>query len=151
MGIAEQLVLRGTVNELPSISFTVYGTPVPQGSMKAFLRPGSRFPIVTSDNKKLKPWRQEVTGCALKMFRAPVLRPAALWIEVKFFLSKPKSKSAKILYPSVKPDADKLLRGILDALTGVAYEDDSQVCWAMVEKNYGRPERAEITVGVLTA
>jgi crossover junction endodeoxyribonuclease RusA len=143
-----QLVLD-TVNEIPKISFTVYGTPVPQGSMRAFLRPGSKFPIVTSDNKKLKPWRQEITGCALKVFRGPVLRPNAIWVEVKFFLAKPQSKSAKIVYPTTKPDVDKLLRGILDALTGVAYEDDSQVCRVTMEKNYGRPERAEITVSVL--
>ena len=148
MAISEQLRLM-TVGEAPSISFTVFGTPVPQGSMKAFMRPGMRHPVVTSDNKKLKPWRQEVTGCALRAFRSPVLKPAALCVSVTFFLHRPESKARKIIYPSAKPDIDKLLRGILDALTGVAYEDDSQVCRVVMEKNYGQPERAEITVGVL--
>ncbi|HXP82593.1 MAG TPA: RusA family crossover junction endodeoxyribonuclease [Verrucomicrobiae bacterium] len=148
MAKGEQLAM-GTVDVVPSISFTVYGTPVPQGSMKAFLRPGSKFPVVTSDNKKLKPWRQEVTLCAMKVFRAPVLKPRALWVNVLFFLSRPPSKSVKIEYPGTKPDIDKLLRGVLDALTGVAYEDDSQICRVSVQKNYGRPERAEITVGVI--
>lgn len=148
MAVTEQLRLPA-VGEIPKISFTVYGTPVPQGSMKAFMRPGSKFPVITSANKKLKPWRQEITGCALKVFRAPVLRPSALSVEIKFFLTKPESKSARVKYPSTKPDVDKLLRGVLDALTGVAYEDDSQVCRVVMEKNYGRPERAEITVSVL--
>jgi crossover junction endodeoxyribonuclease RusA len=144
----EQLALNA-VMEIPKISFTVFGTPIPQGSMRAFLRPGMKHPVVTSDNKKLKPWRQEVTGCALRAFRAPVLRPSALCVEINFFLTKPERKSSKIHHPSTKPDADKLLRGVLDALTGVVYEDDSQVCRIIVEKYYGRPERAEITVSVL--
>ena len=104
---------------------------------------------MTSDNKKLKPWRQEVTGCALRAFRSPVLRPTAVVLTVNFFLRRPASKAKKIIYPSVTPDIDKLLRGIFDALTGVAYEDDSQVCLVVMGKNYGQPERAEITVGVL--
>ena len=33
-----------------------------------------------------------------------------------------------------KPDADNILKSVLDALTGVAYEDDSQVTTAVVRK-----------------
>ena len=43
--------------------FTVYGKPVPQGSSSAYIRGGRA--IVTSDNKKLKPWRQTVTEVLL--------------------------------------------------------------------------------------
>ena len=37
------------------LRFFVPGIPAPQGSMRAFMRPGARFPVVTADNPKTKP------------------------------------------------------------------------------------------------
>jgi Holliday junction resolvase RusA-like endonuclease len=59
---------------------------------------------------------------------------------------KPKSTKAGLL-PTVRPDADKLLRAILDALTGVGYADDSQVVQAAIMKAYGPWERVTVTIG----
>lgn len=39
--------------------------------------------------------------------------------------------------PTKKPDADNILKIILDALNGLAYADDKQVVWAECQKNYG--------------
>lgn len=36
-----------------------------------------------------------------------------------------------------------------DALTGICYEDDSQVVKLTAIKGYGEPERTEVTVGRL--
>ncbi|MFZ1730810.1 MAG: RusA family crossover junction endodeoxyribonuclease [Bacteroidota bacterium] len=55
-----------------------------------------------------------------------------------FLLPRPKShfrsgRNAHLLretaprFPTSKPDADKLSRAVLEALTGVAYKDDAQV------------------------
>ncbi len=46
-----------------------------------------------------------------------------------------------------KPDWDNLGKGISDALTGVAWVDDSQVVWANVRKVYGTNPRTEVSVG----
>ena len=32
------------------------------------------------------------------------------------------------LFPTKKPDADNIIKVILDALNGLAYRDDSQIC-----------------------
>lgn len=48
--------------------------------------------------------------------------------------------------PSTMPDVDKLIRGVLDALTNVVYGDDGQIVRAVGTKRYGEPARAEIRV-----
>lgn len=131
-------------------SFTVYGEPKPQGSMRAFVVKGFKRPIITTDNKKLKPWRQEVTGAAIAAFAQNGIgiaaRPEAVEIFAKFFFPKPKSTKKSIINKITKPDADKLARGILDSLTGIAYEDDSQVTALHAYKFFDPQPRAEITV-----
>ena len=47
--------------------------------------------------------------------------------------------------PMRKPDADNIAKIILDALTGVAYKDDSQVVGLVVLKRYGEP-RVEVNI-----
>lgn len=46
--------------------------------------------------------------------------------------------------PAKKPDLDNVLKIILDALSGVAYEDDNQICQAYIEKLYGEEPRVEV-------
>jgi crossover junction endodeoxyribonuclease RusA len=131
---------------MPSLIFTVYGTPQPQGSMKAFAR-GKRI-IVTSDNTKLEPWRQQVSGTALaaaidqKFLRIP--RPLGVALTLRFYFERPKS----VKYPdkSSRPDLDKLERAICDALSGIAYDDDSQVTRVTKSKDFGMIARTEIVV-----
>lgn len=123
----------------------VYVHPEPQGSAKAFVV-GKRA-VVTSDNKKLKPYRSEVTRVALDAVGiAPLAikhQPVTLYLD--FFMNKPPSVPKKRVDIVVKPDLDKLVRATLDALTGVIYVDDAQVVSINARKMYGSPERVEIT------
>jgi Holliday junction resolvase RusA-like endonuclease len=130
------------------LSFTVYGPPVPQGSTKAFIPKGWKRAIITSDNKKLKPWRQDVAGQALSAMEAAGedVSHDAIGIRIRFIFAKPKSTSKKVLHKTTKPDIDKLLRGALDALTGIAFVDDAQVVSTSCTKQFGSPERADIEV-----
>jgi Holliday junction resolvase RusA-like endonuclease len=127
------------------VSFTVYGTPRPQGSMRAFMRPGARHPVLVSDNKKMRPWRQEIAGTAAALDIEPFADGVPLMIEANFFFKKPKS-ARKRADMTVKPDVDKLCRAVLDALKGVVIHDDAQVVWLFGIKHYGETERAEIIV-----
>ena len=43
-----------------------------------------------------------------------------------------------------KIDADNLAKSILDALNGLAYDDDAQVCMLVVKKLYAEVERVEV-------
>jgi Holliday junction resolvase RusA-like endonuclease len=50
--------------------------------------------------------------------------------------------------PCVRPDADKLARALLDALTGYAYDDDGQVIALSIRKIYAERTVARVFVMV---
>jgi crossover junction endodeoxyribonuclease RusA len=136
------------------ISFVVHGRPQPQGSTKAFIPKGWKRAIITTDNKNLKPWRQDVASEAMAaMSKAGAkLSEEAIHVEVAFFFLRPKSVNKSVIHKTTKPDIDKLERGILDGLTGICFRDDSQVVSCIASKGFcDSNERAEIEVRVVTA
>jgi Holliday junction resolvase RusA-like endonuclease len=130
------------------ITFTVHGRPEPQGSSKAFIIGGKAR--ITSANAKMKPFRSEVTRCALWEMAAHGMemfgRHVPVRLAVTFIFRKPDSVSKKRTHCVVKPDLDKLTRTIGDALTGAAWHDDSQVVEIIARKVYGPVEGVSITV-----
>lgn len=131
------------------LRFVVYAKPEPQGSTRAFMRRGMRFPVVISDNKGLKSYRQQVSLCAIGAMNAngrqPIPRKVPVGVKLRFYFKRPESKSKKSEMV-VRPDVDKISRSVFDALTGIVYFDDSQVVSLDAKKEYGLPERTEITV-----
>lgn len=133
------------------ISFTVIGTPQPKGSTRAFMRPGGRFPIVTSDNPKVKSWQKVVALGAIAARGAGVpVYLGAVQIDVMFYLQRPQRLARKATpVHIIRPDVDKLTRAIFDALIGICFEDDGQVVTVSASKAYaeaGAQPRATITV-----
>jgi Holliday junction resolvase RusA-like endonuclease len=135
------------------IKLTVYGKPQPQGSSRAFIPKGWNRAVITSDNKELKSFRQEASKAALVARNeagfTDVIFGKHVPVEVsfKFFFQRPASVSKKRVEHVVKPDLSKLVRAAEDSLTGIIFHDDSQiVSYGSTRKEYGLPERAEITV-----
>jgi Holliday junction resolvase RusA-like endonuclease len=95
-----------------STEFTVWGRPVPQGSVSHF---GGHVVAVSKD---LHEWRDLVTAAAMESV-GPDFKPldAMMGIRVYFYFEPPARK--KFARPGVAPDGDKLLRAIQDALTFV--------------------------------
>ena len=110
--------------------FFVKGKPVPQGSMK-FIRPGV---MIHSRAADLAVWRADIARNAELFGFKPV--SGGIKVEIDFIFSRP--KSVQRAFPTVAPDLDKLIRAVLDGLTGVAYEDDSQVILIQATKTYGQ-------------
>lgn len=137
---------------IDSISLTAFCTPEPQGSMKAFIPKGWTRAIVTSDNKDLKSYRQEVSKAALAerrkvgFYDVMFAKHEPVIANFKFYFSKPESVSKKRTQHVVRPDLSKLIRATEDALTGIIYTDDAQIVSIKAEKFYGLPERVEITI-----
>jgi|CXWL01.1.fsa_nt_gi Holliday junction resolvase RusA-like endonuclease len=119
-----------------SIAFIVLGVAQPKGSTKAFMRPGMRFPVVTNDNPKTKPWAEIVRLVAQQ--HAPQGGPwsGPVDLTTTFYLPRPKSLPKRVLHHTKKPDLDKLVRAVKDALKGVLYLDDSQVVDVKAMKRY---------------
>jgi len=122
----------------PVLRIEVYGIPETQGSMRGFVRGGRA--IVTSDNVKLRPWRESVTWAARDALGTSrweqVTGPVR--VETVFWLPRPKSapKTRDVL-PIRGKDADKMLRSIYDSLTNAGvWVDDAQVCAGVFTKRY---------------
>lgn len=123
------------------IEFWCSSIPQPQGSSRAMVIGGRAR--VFSDNPKLKGFRKEVAqAAAIAIAEAQMAAPAfgkhtAVRLTVEFVVAPPKTLPKTRRYPVVRPDLDKLLRSIGDALTGVMYHDDSQVVTILAQKRYG--------------
>jgi Holliday junction resolvase RusA-like endonuclease len=103
---------------------------------------GGKFPVITSTSgKNLKQWEGTIRGelqvvmaktdrqVLSDMFDAPVA------VGLRFYMPRPKSKK-KAVFPTTKPDIDKLARAALDALSTVVFRDDAQVIALQARKVY---------------
>lgn len=137
------------------VHFVVYARPEPQGSARAFIVNGRAS--VTSANKNLKPYRQELSQTAkAALSEAGIEQPMAgkhvpVSLVLDFYYHKPPSVPKKRTHIAVKPDLDKIVRSTVDALTGIIYLDDAQVVELSVRKHYGLEEKAEISATIIEA
>jgi Holliday junction resolvase RusA-like endonuclease len=133
----------------PTIAVTVLGTPIAQGSMRS-LGPGR---MVHSNAATLRPWRDTVAWqVRAAMADAGLTDPLEGPVEVHatFILARPKSAPKGRWAPDKKPDGDKLLRALFDAITaGGAWVDDAQVVncsWSKVFPHDGAVPGVTFTV-----
>lgn len=129
----------------PFIEIDLDGSPVTQGSKRAINhRTTGRAVVIESADRNLKFWRGRVAEMAsVQMGDRALLagRETALAVEVWFTLHRPPSVHRRITMPGSRPDLDKLGRAIGDALKGIVYADDGQVCDLLLHKRYvGHPQ-----------
>jgi crossover junction endodeoxyribonuclease RusA len=135
------------------LDFVVYGKPVQQGSVKGW--GGGHF--AHSNSHELKPWRADVSSAAVDAIRAcsqgddypagdvepafPLSGPIAVVCE--FTIKKPASApKRRVTWPATRPDLDKYLRGVLDALSAAGvYRDDGQVVNIQTSKTFPDQDR----------
>jgi crossover junction endodeoxyribonuclease RusA len=132
---------------MTDVRFSARGAPVAQGSVKAFVR-GNRAVVVAKGTGPLADWRHAIaTEARAAMLHLPAFG-GPVTIYATFTMSRPPShfrtdgqtlaKSAA-RYPRL--DLDKLCRALLDALTGVAFDDDSQVAILSATKQWDDDNR----------
>lgn len=126
------------------ITFFVDGKPQGKGRPR-FARNVVYTPKQTLEYEKL------IASCySGDMLQGP------LFVDITAFFSVPKSYSKAMkkaikngeITPTKKPDADNIGKVVMDALNGVAYEDDKQVIDLRVSKKYSSvAEGLMITIG----
>jgi crossover junction endodeoxyribonuclease RusA len=116
--------------------FSVLGAPQSKGSARAFVKPGMRYPIITSTNPKVKKWEQTIrTTARVAMAGQRFVGPVVL--KLTFRLRRPlRLKAGESVCHQTYPDLDKLIRAVLDGLTGACYDDDRQVVSIQASKWY---------------
>lgn len=146
---------------MTALEFTVLGRPQPAGSKRAFaVRRGGALTgkvAVVEDAKRSRPWQALVKAAAHDAIGEHDPLAGPLYLEVTFYIARPAGhygtgrnagtvKAGSPRWPAVRPDATKLLRGLEDALTGLAWRDDAQIVVQLARKRYGLPERAEVLI-----
>jgi Holliday junction resolvase RusA-like endonuclease len=100
----------------------------------------------------LKSFRQELALAALAAMmqgdrrRDPIQRIVPLILDVTFFFARPQRLKKSTTEKTTRPDLDKLVRAVGDAITGIIAEDDSQIVQISASKKFGLPERTEVLV-----
>lgn len=130
--------------------FTVLGKTATKGSTRSFVSRKTGKVVTLADNKHLASWTRMAEYEARRAGAEYAPKPQAVQVHVCFQFLRPTSgKGRTRVDHTVKPDIDKLLRAVLDALTGVAYEDDSQVVSVIATKSYGTHEECFVRVTAL--
>lgn len=133
------------------------GDPVCKGSMAP--RPSSKFGMYHTNATKLRPWEHIIALKAAEEWDQRLWGgPVQLWL--RFCFHRPNAhfrsgKNSQLLkadsptHPTAKKknDLDKLVRAVMDALTGVVYVDDAQVWSLESEKIYS--EIPGVKVGIV--
>lgn len=119
-------------------SFTVPGEPVGKARPRVTKRGITYTPRKTAEYERLVRLCYVSKGhCAL-----PMKGPIAMSVEAVFSVPRSLTKAERArrengdALPQKKPDADNILKACADALNGLAYEDDKQICKAVVTKRY---------------
>jgi Holliday junction resolvase RusA-like endonuclease len=138
-----------------TVSFFCQGEPATKGSMRAYTyrrksgRIGAR---VAHDNDRTAAWSQALGWAARQALRGASFDAAAVEVRCSFVVPRPRDhygtgRNAGQIKPGAprEPtshatgDVDKLVRCLLDALTGIAWADDSQVVEVRASKAYHDP------------
>lgn len=123
----------------------VEGHPVPQGTLVRSPHGGLYYP------KALKQWRETIKAAAAREMRGIPLIRCRCRVHVRFFITPTKSGKNP---GRLRGDADKLVRAVLDAITGTIIEDDELVVSLIASKHAVEPghvERADIGVSIVEA
>ena len=139
---------------MTSIEFAVQGLPVAKGSTRSFALKDKQGAytgrtVTTSTAKDLAPWENLVRDRAAKAFEEAWAKDLAIddnpfsdpvSVSLAFRLPKPKSApKTRRTWPTHRPDLDKLVRAVLDAITHTIIHDDSQVVQLTASKDFGSP------------
>ena len=127
------------------IRFDVHGKPAQQGSKR--IVPTKAGPRVIEDNDaRKKDWRRAVVDAAAAEMNGRDLLTGPIEMLVIFWFYRPAAhfgsgRNNDKLKPSApqqhaqSPDLDKLLRNVCDALSGIVFRDDRQVCRRLIDRD----------------
>ena len=136
------------------IEFFVPGLPIAQGS-KRHVGNG----VMVESAKGLKDWRHAITDTAWTYRLQQEQWTGPVYVRLTFYFPRPKShhvagdpsrpvKPTAPGYPTGRPDLDKLVRAVLDAMTAASvWRDDSQV--VSIEAMKGYTGRGQVAPGVV--
>lgn len=136
---------------MQKLKFEVPGSPIGQGRPK--------FSTINGHAKAYDPEKSRNYKAYVKLLATQAMREQGFTmiegpccLDILAFFEVPKSKSKKfreralmgLERPTKKPDLSNIVKGIEDALNGLAYKDDSSIVYLSVAKHYSEIPRVEV-------
>ena len=141
------------------IHIVVLGIPRPGGGKIAGFNRKTGKGFVRPDNPNTAVWRSDVMAAASLQYSGPLLTgPIGMIYDFRFprpanhfgtGQNADKLKASAPAWHTIKPDLTKIIRSTEDALTGIVWRDDSQVCDRAERKRYCQAgERPGCTISI---
>jgi crossover junction endodeoxyribonuclease RusA len=142
----------------PRFELFIPGICRSSGSKRVFPHK-SGIPILAPAGEHEKSWKDAVGWSFMEKYGKLQKIFGPVKIELVFCMARPRShyrvqngqispyiKPTAPKWAEPKPDIDKLMRAVLDSLTGLAWHDDSQVCLAEERKVYSETPGVQIRI-----
>jgi Holliday junction resolvase RusA-like endonuclease len=133
------------------VTFSVPGQPVPQPRARVTVRAGKPKGYVPSKHP-IHAYRAAIAAAAKSAGATPTTA-APLTLIISWIFVRPKSHylangklNPRTALPTPPGDSSNYLKGVEDALNGIAWNDDVQVGRHVLEKAYGKEARTIVTV-----
>lgn len=134
---------------MKQLRFVIYGQPQGKQRPRVVTRGGATHGYTPA---KTAAYERLVAEAYKQSFPGLEAHSGAVQIVIRAIYAVPKSWPAKrkqealsgLRLPTVCPDCDNILKIIADALNGVAWQDDKQITFATVVKDYGVEPRVEV-------
>lgn len=138
---------------MQELKFEIPGSPIGQGRPKFSTINGH---AVAYDPEKSRNYKAYVKLLATQAMKEQgfTMIDGPCCLDIMAFFEVPKSKSKKfkerallgLERPTKKPDLSNIVKGIEDALNGLAYKDDSSIVFLSVAKCYSEVPRVEVVL-----
>ena len=128
------------------VGFVIPGVPVAKGRPKFSTRGGFARAYTPKKTRDFEDMAREIGRAAM----GPLMPTASsVMLEFVAFVPVPTSWTkrkraqalAGLLHPLSRPDLDNYEKALTDALNGIVYEDDSQICDVVKSKRYAEEPR----------
>lgn len=121
---------------------TIPGTPVGKGRPKFSSRGGfvrAYTPKKTATYEELVQQHGNLAMQGAEPMQGPLSVDMVVCMPIPESWPKKRKQAAiaEVELPTTKPDIDNIVKGVFDALNGIAWQDDKQVVTLKVKKIYG--------------
>lgn len=114
------------------ITFTVPAVPIAQPRHRIGTIAGKARAFESPKSHPIHAYKATVRHAAAEVYNGPPL-DGPLKMQLQFVLPRPKGKTWKTkpmprYWHASRPDTDNLAKAVKDALSGLCYVDDAQIC-----------------------
>lgn len=138
---------------MQKLMFEIPGSPIGQGRPKFSTINGHAKAYDPEKSRNYKAYVRLLATQAMKESGFTMIEgPCCLSIDAYFEVPKSKSKKFReaalsgLEYPTKKPDLSNIVKGIEDALNGLAYKDDALIVRLHTVKLYSEIPRVEVSL-----